>query len=76
MKFRITRSGDYEYDKAPIEDSRIKHERPMIFSIEINSLEELMDLMRRVDHPLVITLPSPLIADGLPEIEIYDSCRE
>lgn len=41
------------------------------FLIEINSLEELLELIAEVDYPVVISKDDPM-----PEIEIYDDYRE
>lgn len=41
------------------------------FLIEINSLEELLELIAEVDCPVVISKDDPM-----PEIEIYDDCGE
>jgi hypothetical protein len=41
------------------------------FLIEINSLEELLELITEVDCPVVISKDNPM-----PEIEIYDDYRE
>lgn len=41
------------------------------FLIEINSLEELLELIAEVDCPVVISKDDPM-----PEIEIYDDYRE
>ena len=67
MTFTITRTSDWNGDVQPCERAYWS-EANECWKIDINSLEELMDLIRDVEHNIVVS--------DDPEIEIYDEYRE
>lgn len=66
MKALIERTTGYGDDNTRVE--------------EINSLEELLELMKKEKNPLIISNYSPWEKDARTDIdftiEIYDGCRE
>lgn len=76
MIFRITKSSDYLHIDQPkpcknakkiVEIDPVGHFEKVRWEIEINTLEELLDLLKEADNELIIS-------DGY--IEIYDAYRE
>lgn len=76
MIFRITRTSDYWYTDQPkpcknakkiVEMDPVWHCENVHWDVEINTLEELLDLLKEEGHELIIS-------DGY--IEIYDDYRE
>ena len=82
MEFIITRTTDWLSEDKPCEKAElIKNEKYYKeWKIEINNLEELIQLMKDVDEPLVIQNRFYMFGkpqDGIElEIEIYDDYRE
>jgi len=76
MKFRVqTSSGDpEEQNKAPCEGARLIDEDQSlpvydrVWQVEINSLEELMELVSSTSRKRIVIFPDV--------IEIYDTWRE
>ncbi len=89
MKYIVTRTSNWGEDDPKLNGvqkemlsfsypSGIKdksEELREVYTIEINSLEALHQLMKDCKHPVVLSNPSK---DGfqLPQIEIYDDYRE
>ena len=72
MKFRLYSTGRNDYSDV------IKNFRHGVDdgddTIEMDTIEDLMQLMKMVDEELIIN--NPLHTGGLPYIEIYDDYRE
>ena len=78
MKFAIERTSDWNGEKKPCEEAVLvkegsAHTDPE-YHIEINSLEALVELMKREGE--IIIKEGGYYEDGLPCIEIYDTYRE
>ena len=76
MIFRITKTSSYLHIDQPkpcknakkiVEIDPVGRFEKVRWEIEINTLEELLDLLKEADHELIIS-------DGY--IEIYDDYRE
>ena len=76
MIFRITKTSSYLHIDQPkpcknakkiVEIDPVGNFEKVRWEIEINTLEELLDLLKEADHELIIS-------DGY--IEIYDDYRE
>ena len=84
MEFIITRTTDWLSEDKPCEKAElIKNEKYYKeWKIEINNLEELIQIMKNVDEPLIIRenfyiLKNENTEHGIElEIEIYDDYRE
>ena len=82
MEFTITKSSEWISEIKPCKNAElIKNEKQYKeWKIEINTLEELIQLMKDVDEPLVIQNRFYMFGkpqDGIElEIEIYDGYRE
>lgn len=59
---------------------QINYEADTYWVVDIESLEELVELSRRVDNPLIISYDTtygvPESCKDIPNIEIYDGYRE
>lgn len=80
MKFGIHRtSGGYQ-ENPPCEGAKLEaignkdHYERNTWSVEIDSLDELMKLVKKEDS--VIIHPPGVYQKEIPEIEIYDDYRE
>lgn len=64
----------------PIDQCRKEVRTKELLVIEINTLEELMDFMKEIDEPLIVSHSTDAIEffnyPDLPAIEIYDAYRE
>lgn len=76
MIFRITKTSSYLHTDQPkpcknakkiVEIDPVGHFKNVRWDVEINTLEELLDLLKEAGHELIIS-------DGY--IEIYDDYRE
>ena len=80
MKYVITRSNRY-FDEDPKCPNAQKEIVPMdgvlveAYTININTMEELHQLIEKVGHPIVVFFKSNWGFD-IPELEIYDGYRE
>jgi hypothetical protein len=66
MKAEVTRSGDCLFRHRP-------EPTPEPTEVEIDTLEDLIEFMKRAGNDLIISLPD---SDGVLQIEIYDCYRE
>jgi len=76
MKFIYCTSSGKQPPKHP---KRVRG-KPWKYTIDIETLDELLDLVRHVDKPswtdsvdIIISVPRD---GGMPHIEVYDSYRE
>ena len=80
MKYVVTRTN-CGYDENPECPGAQKEMIPSTwglkeaYTIEISSLEELHQLSKKVECPIIVFIESNLGCD-LPELEIYDGYRE
>lgn len=58
MKFKLTKSSDWDFEKE----------------IEFNTLEELINWMKKINEDIIIELN--YLGEGKDVIEIYDTYRE
>lgn len=81
MKFQVTRTSDWANSAPPCEGATLAHRHvgdldEDIYTIEIDTLEDLIRFKEKVGKEIIITKPygcediSPL------KIEIYDDYRE
>lgn len=63
MKFRVVRSSDSFIQEAMDEQAGVR----IPFTLEVDTIEQLMEFQKDCNHPLIIT-PN--------RIEIYDDWRE
>jgi len=84
MRFQITRtSAGYYRKEKPCDGAFVyKRERDTLddedrlsWAIEVNSLEELLQIIEKNGEPIIIS-GACNYQDGLPQIEIYDDYRE
>lgn len=75
MKFEIYRTSDWYREKAPCEGAKLVREgsaaQSAAYEIEIETLEQLLELMQAVESPIII-----MGNYYEPAIEIYDDYRE
>lgn len=80
MKYVVTRSS-YYFDVNPVCPGAQKEIVPMdgvlteAYTVEINTTEELNQLVEKVGHPIIVFSKSNWGFE-LPELEIYDGYRE
>ena len=80
MKFIVSRTSDWTGKEQPCKGAKpcvIKDKKDheiKAWEIEVNSLEELLELMEEVDEELILT--DKMYNETLREIEIYDTYRE
>lgn len=79
MKFKIERASDWSSETCPCEgatpNKRVGHMFPDYWTIDINSIEELIALRDKVGYPLIIE--NTIEEDTkLQSITIYDSYIE
>lgn len=79
MKYVVTRSNCYpgENPKCPgVQKELIEKEGELIesYTIDINTTEELLKLIKDVGHPIIVFEHG--YGKTLPELEIYDEYRE
>lgn len=82
MRFKICRSSDFYItfnEIPPCKNAVIVEGQVMVrekvryiphWEVDINTLEELLELQKEVEHPLIVSYDDTL------EIEIYDDWRE
>ena len=71
MKFRISRTSDVNRSKKPCSDAYwddVVHS----WCIRVRGLPTLLGLMKKEDHPIILTLCGP----DTPTLEIYDDYRD
>ena len=75
MKFEIYRTSDCCIENPPCEGARLVREGSVshnaVYEIEIETLEQLLELMQAVEQPIII-----MGNYEEPVIEIYDDYRE
>ena len=75
MKFEIYRTSDCCIENPPCEGARLVREGSVshnaVYEIEIETLEQLLELMQAVEQPIII-----MGNYDEPTIEIYDDYRE
>ena len=75
MKFEIYRTSDCCIENPPCEGARLVREGSVshnaVYEIEIETLEQLLELMQAVESPIII-----MGNYDEPTIEIYDDYRE
>lgn len=82
MKFRITRTSDWKdthpFDGAYPEERTDKFgKQQQIWCVDINTIEELMELQEKVNHPLIVDVFNSFhLEKDEPYLEIYDDYRE
>jgi len=75
MKFAIERTSSYgEEEKNPEVEGAINAES--WWEIEIKTAEELVELCKKTDAEIIISLGRIARKHSLPTIEIYDDYRE
>lgn len=81
MTFEIWKTSDI--DERPCENAKLVkdeitqfgyHRRQ--FVIDINTLEELMELIEKTERKRVVLFPRDDSSEDLPGIEVYDTYRE
>lgn len=77
MKFIITRTSQRARKGKPCEEAILEQidKNKELYTIEISSLNELIDFIKKQEHAVVIQDKS-YFNKGLPSIEIYDDWRE
>ena len=75
MKFEIYRTSDWCRENPPCEGARLVRGgsaiHSAVYEIEIETLEQLLELMQAVESPIII-----MGNYDEPTIEIYDDYRE
>ena len=75
MKFEIYRTSDWCRENPPCEGARLVRAgsavHSAVYEIEIETLEQLLELMQAVESPIII-----MGNYDEPTIEIYDDYRE
>ena len=75
MKFEIYRTSDWYRENPPCEGARLVRAgsamHSAVYEIEIETLEQLLELMQAVESPIII-----MGNYDEPAIEIYDDYRE
>ena len=75
MKFEIYRTSDWCRENPPCEGARLVRAGSVshnaVYEIEIETLEQLLELMQAVEQPIII-----MGNYEEPVIEIYDDYRE
>ena len=80
MKYVVTRSNCYPWENPECPGAQ-KELIPKdgnlseAYTLEVNSLEELNNLSKEVDNPIIVFAESEWGFD-IPELEIYDEYRE
>lgn len=79
MKFGIHRTSGYYQENPPCEGAKLEATRKTDYdrnkwSVEIDSLDELMKLVKK--EGAIIIHPPGAYQKEIPEIEIYDDFRE
>ena len=80
MKFIVTRSNVFPGDnpKCPgIEKELVERDGDLEegYTIEINTIEELLQFSKKIEYPIIVFDPSAW-GYAIPELEIYDGYRE
>lgn len=79
MKFAVTRSnGLFDDPKCPGAEKEIIEKYGTLeeaYTIEINTMEEFLQLVKKVKHPIIVFDASDW-GYNIPELEIYDGYRE
>lgn len=81
MKFQVTRTSDWANSAPPCEGATLAHRHvgdldEDIYTIEIESLEDLVRFKEKVGKEIIITTPRRMHYISPLEIEIYDDYRE
>ena len=81
MKLYLTRTSGYYEDTPPVEGAvllnPVREEwDDRLFGIEINTIEELVELMKEVNHPIILEHTYNDKEYSPYELEIYDNYRE
>lgn len=78
MKFEITRASDVFREEMPCKGAVLTERKSRfnenVWEIEINSLEELIELSKEVNHGIILRRPHS--AGDMYELEIYDDYIE
>jgi hypothetical protein len=79
MKFEITKSDDYKNKDQPcksaiLENFPWKDKTRQAWTVEVSSLEDLLNIMKETKYPLVIEESG--IWTNLPYLEVYNTYRE
>lgn len=80
MKYIVTRTLE-DWEDNPRCEGTVKETVVMygreekVYTIELNTLEDLHNLMKKVGHPIIVFEKSEYNLD-LPMLEIYDGYRE
>jgi hypothetical protein len=78
MKFIVTRTTDVLTLTPPCERAELSEHQSYfggkVWEIEINSIEELIELKKEVNHPIILC--DSYNVEGMLELEIYDGYRE
>lgn len=80
MKYIVTRTGGYWYENPHCPNAQkemVQKDGKLVeaYTIELNTLEELDNLSKEVNNPIIVFAKSGWGFD-IPELEIYDGCRE
>lgn len=79
MKFKVNRTSSYIEKNPPCDGAILEkvikesYYKKYIWSIEVNTLEELIQLANKTDCPIIVFKCEE---NDEPEIEIYDDYRE
>lgn len=80
MKFIITSTSSEWLSDSPkpcegavLSEHKTAHGEN-IWEIEINSLEELIELKKKLNYPIILLNPNQI--EGMYQLEIYDDYRE
>ena len=77
VKFLVSRTSDCSGESPPCSGAVFYGgEWPTHWTIELSDLESLMQFIRDNGRVVIDTDPVFPVAEGLPEIEIYDDYRE
>lgn len=78
MKFLVKRTTDVLAFTPPCEGTKLSEHQSAfgckLWEIEINSIEELIELKKKVTHPIILC--DSYDVEGMLELEIYDDYRE
>lgn len=74
MKFIVTRTSYYEGEKTAPCENAVFDNQEKAWIIEINSIDELLSVLKKCNHDIIISAKA--YNSELPCLEIYNDWRE